>query len=87
MVATPLRQAASVLLESAIRIAPPEAREWGEAMRGELDYVEGSWAAASWALGGASVMAKHALMSLLVPDVQVPSPVTSYSPNTFPCTK
>ena len=67
MVATPLRQAASVLLESAIRIAPPEAREWGEAMRGELDYVEGSWAAASWALGGASVMAKHALMSLLVP--------------------
>ena len=67
MLETPLRQAATVLLESAIRIAPPDAREWGQAMRGELSYVEGRWAVVMWALGGASVMAKHALMSLLIP--------------------
>jgi hypothetical protein len=54
-------------LESAIRLAPPEAREWGQAMRGELSYVEGQWAALLWALGGASVMAKHALISLFIP--------------------
>jgi hypothetical protein len=64
---TPLRHVATVLLESAIRLAPPQAREWGEAMREELSYVEGHWAALSWALGGASVMAKHALISLFIP--------------------
>ena len=67
MLETHLRQAATVLLESAIRIAPPDTREWGQAMRGELSYVEGCWAALLWALGGASVMAKHALVSLLIP--------------------
>jgi len=68
MLETPLRQAATALLESAIRLAPPEAREWGQAMRGEMSYVEGHWAALSWALGGASVMAKHALISLFFPS-------------------
>ncbi len=67
MLETHLRQAATGLLESAIRIAPPASREWGEAMRGELSYVEGHWAALMWALGGASVMAKHALISLFIP--------------------
>ncbi len=43
MLETPLRQAAAGLLESAIRIAPPASREWGQAMRGELSYVEGHW--------------------------------------------
>lgn len=62
-----LRQAATVLLQSAIRIAPPDTREWGRAMMGELNYVEGPWAAAMWALGGASVLAKHALASLIIP--------------------
>jgi hypothetical protein len=56
-----------MLLESAIRLAPPQAREWGQAMREELSYVEGHWAALSWALGGASVMVKHALISLFFP--------------------
>jgi len=70
MLETHLRQAATVLLESAIYIAPPDAREWGQAMRGELNYVEGRWAAVMWALGGASVMAKHALISLLLPGRQ-----------------
>ena len=63
----PLRQAAELLLEYAIRIAPPESREWGQAMRGELGFVEGNWAALAWAFGGASVMAKHALISALIP--------------------
>jgi hypothetical protein len=56
-----------MLLESAIRIAPPDAREWGQAMRGELGYVKGPWAAAMWAFGGTRVMVKHALISLFIP--------------------
>jgi hypothetical protein len=56
-----------VLLESAIRIAPPDTRDWGQAMRGELNHVEGPWAAVMWALGGASVLAKGALASLFMP--------------------
>jgi hypothetical protein len=67
MLETYLRQAATVLLESAIRLAPPDAREWGQPMRGELSYVDGHWAAVMWALGGAGVMAKHALISLFTP--------------------
>ncbi|HXW16524.1 MAG TPA: hypothetical protein VEN79_18585 [Terriglobia bacterium] len=62
-----LRQAATVLLESAIRIAPPDTVDWGRAMQSELNYVKGGWAAVMWALGGASVLAKQALTSLLIP--------------------
>jgi hypothetical protein len=67
MLETYLRQAATVLLESAIRIAPPDSRDWGQAMRGELNHVEGLWAAMMWALGGASVLAKQALASIFIP--------------------
>ena len=67
MLETHLRQASIVLLQSAIRIAPPDTRDWGRAMLGELDYVEGPWAAIMWASGGASVLAKGALASLLIP--------------------
>ncbi|HEV2379902.1 MAG TPA: hypothetical protein VG206_08925 [Terriglobia bacterium] len=67
MLETHLRQAAAVLLESAIRIAPPSAHEWGQAMRSELDHVEGHWEAIMWALGGAGVLAKHALAYLFMP--------------------
>ena len=69
---THLRQAATVLLECAIRIAPADACDWGKAMRSELNYVEGHWAAAMWAMGGAGVLLKHALASLLVPG-RIPS--------------
>jgi hypothetical protein len=63
-----LRRAATLLLESAIRIAPSDdTRDWGRAMMGELQHVEGSWAATRWALGGSRVLAKHALVSLIVP--------------------
>ncbi len=67
MLETPLRRAANTLLESAVRIAPPDTREWGQAMREELRYVEGPWAAVMWALGGARVMTKHALISFFRP--------------------
>ena len=67
MLATYLRQAATMLMESAIRIAPPESRDWGQAMQGELNHVEGAWAALMWALGGASVLAKSALAALFIP--------------------
>jgi hypothetical protein len=62
-----LRQAATVLLESAIRIAPPDTRDWGRAMMGELNYVKGPWEGTMWALGSSSVLAKQALVSLLIP--------------------
>jgi hypothetical protein len=67
MFEAPVRQAAILLLESAIRLAPPGVRHWGEAIRGELNYVEGPWAGAMWALGGASVMLKQAVVALVVP--------------------
>ncbi|MHB8653178.1 MAG: hypothetical protein ACYDA9_04780 [Terriglobia bacterium] len=64
---TQVRQAAKVLLESATRIAPLDTQDWGLAMRGELNHVEGHWAALMWALGGASVLAKQALAALFIP--------------------
>jgi hypothetical protein len=67
MLETHLRQAATTLLESAIRIAPRETREWGQAILGELSYVEGPWTAMTWALGGASFLVKDALLSLVMP--------------------
>jgi hypothetical protein len=67
MLETHLRQASTLLLESAIRIAPPDMQDWGRAMMGELNYVEGPWAALMWALGGAGVLAKHALAALFIP--------------------
>ena len=67
MLETYLRQAATVLLEAAIRIAPLDAQDWGRAMRGEFNHVDGTWAAMMWALGGASVLAKYALASLFIP--------------------
>ena len=63
-----LRQAAAVLLDSAIRLAPPEVGEWGRAIRGELEQVEGTWEAVAWALGGATVLIRLALISLIIPQ-------------------
>ncbi len=67
MLETHLRQAATALLEYTIRIAPMDTREWGEGMLGELRHVDGAWAAVGWSLGGASVLAKAALGSILIP--------------------
>jgi hypothetical protein len=62
-----LRQLATLLLRFAIRIAPRDTLDWGQAMLGELNHVEGHWAALMWALGGAGVLAKHALVSIITP--------------------
>jgi len=67
MLETHLHRAATLLLEAAIRITPVDTRDWGQAMLGELIYIEGPWAALVWALGGAGVLAKHALVSLFIP--------------------
>lgn len=71
-----LRQVATLLLRSAIRIAPRETLDWGEAMLGELNHVEGHWAALMWALGGAGVLAKHTLVSFISPG-RNPQPAAS----------
>lgn len=67
MLEKPLRQAATRLLEAAICIAPSEVRGWGEAMLSELPHIKSGWAGLSWALGSTVVLAKHALISLLIP--------------------
>jgi hypothetical protein len=62
------RGIATTLLHGALKIAPPYAAEWGRAMLSELHHVEGEWHALAWALGGASVLAKHAFLSAFTPD-------------------
>jgi hypothetical protein len=68
-------RAGAVLLEWAIRIAPPDERIWGLAMQGELNQVEGAWAALMWALGGAGVLVRRALVSLFSPGRRGRSPL------------
>ncbi|MGA8182877.1 MAG: hypothetical protein WB819_04455, partial [Terriglobia bacterium] len=68
MAGTFLRRLAEGLLRAGIRLAPAEAREWGNAMLGELQHIKGKWAAVSWALGGAGVLAKQSLIALLLPS-------------------
>ena len=82
-----LRRAATLLLEAAIRIAPADTRDWGQAMLGELIYIEGPWAALAWALGGAGVLAKQPsyLFSSLVAPAQPSHPTEDSSPRRFPC--
>jgi hypothetical protein len=46
------RRLASGILSAAIRRAPPELREWGNAMLHEIDFIEGDWAPLRWAIGG-----------------------------------
>jgi hypothetical protein len=58
------RRAAAWLLAFAVRIAPPHAAEWGDALCNELRYVEGEWASLTWAIGGASFLGKQALFSI-----------------------
>lgn len=67
MLESKLRHAATALLESAIHVAPTDMRDWGQAMIGELDHVQGPWAAAMWALGSSGVLAKQALAALIIP--------------------
>ncbi len=57
----------ALILRASIRLAPKDAREWGNAALGELYHVEGNWAAVAWALGGASVLLKQTLIAIVMP--------------------
>ena len=64
---------ARALLGFGIRIAPQNAEQWGQAMLGELREVKGEWEALFWAVGGASVLLKHALAALVFPGKNAPA--------------
>ena len=61
------RTVAIALLRFAIWIAPHDTHDWGHAMLNELNHVEGNWSALIWSLGGAGVLAKHAIVALILP--------------------
>jgi hypothetical protein len=61
------RSIAIALLRFAIWIAPHDTYDWGHAMLSELNHVEGNFSALIWALGGAGVLAKHAMVALILP--------------------
>jgi tetratricopeptide (TPR) repeat protein len=67
------RRLARMLLALGIRVAPRHAEQWGQAMLAELGEVKGEWAALMWAAGGASVMAKHALVAMVLPGRNAPA--------------
>jgi hypothetical protein len=62
------RSVAIALLRFAIWIAPHDTHDWGHAMLNELNHVEGNWSALIWAVGGAGVLAKHAMLALILPS-------------------
>jgi hypothetical protein len=61
------RTIAIALLRIALRIAPHDTLDWGHAMLNELNHVEGDWSALIWSLGGAGVLAKHAVLAFIFP--------------------
>lgn len=67
------RRIAAFLLQSAISIVPRDTLDWGHAMLAELRHVQGDWAALLWSLGGAGVLVKHALLSVIVPSRNRPT--------------
>ncbi len=62
------RRVASLLLRFAIYISPDDTLSWGHGMLNELDHVEGRWSALLWAIGGAGVLAKHAMLAIISPN-------------------
>ena len=64
---TYLRRVAASLLRLALKIAPQDSFAWGQAVLAELNYVEGDWPALAWAFGGAVVLTKEAMLSLIIP--------------------
>ncbi len=62
------RTLAILLLRFAIWIAPHDTLDWGRGILSELNHVEGNWSALMWAVGGAGVLAKHAMLALILPD-------------------
>ncbi|MGC1485515.1 MAG: hypothetical protein WA789_17100, partial [Candidatus Acidiferrum sp.] len=61
------RSLAILLLRFAIWIAPHDTLDWGRGMLSELNHVEGNWSALIWSLGGAGVLAKHAMLAVILP--------------------
>ncbi len=61
------RRVAIALLRFAIWIAPHDTLDWGNGMLSELNHVEGNWSALLWSLGGAGVLAKHAMLAVILP--------------------
>ena len=61
------RRIAALLLRFAIWIAPHDTLDWGRGMLSELNHVQGNWGALIWAVGGAGVLAKHTLLSVILP--------------------
>jgi hypothetical protein len=61
------RSAAIALLRFAIWIAPHDTLDWGRGMLSELNHVEGNWSALIWSIGGAGVLAKHAILAAILP--------------------
>jgi hypothetical protein len=61
------RRLATLLLRFAIWIAPHDTLDWGHGILSELNHVPGNWAALVWSLGGAGVLAKHAILAVILP--------------------
>ena len=61
------RRLATLLLRFAIWIAPHDTHDWGHGMLSELNHVEGNWSALLWSLGGAGVLAKRAILAVILP--------------------
>jgi hypothetical protein len=61
------RSVAIALLRFAIWIAPHDTNDWGRGMLSELNHVEGNWSALIWSIGGAGVLAKHAIVAMVFP--------------------
>jgi hypothetical protein len=67
------RRLALCLLRLGISIAPHDTLDWGHGMLSELSHVEGNWSALLWALGGAGVLAKQALVAVIFPNANRPT--------------
>ena len=67
------RRLATLFLRFAIWIAPHDTLDWGHAMLNELNHVEGNWSALIWSMGGAGVLAKHAILAVILPGSHRPS--------------
>ena len=61
------RSLAILLLRFAIWIAPHDTLDWGRGMLSELNHVQGNWSALLWAVGGSGVLAKHAMLAVILP--------------------
>jgi|HubBroStandDraft_6_1064221.scaffolds.fasta_scaffold04514_2 hypothetical protein len=61
------RSVANAILRFAVWIAPHDTLDWGRGMLSELNHVEGNWSALIWSIGGAGVLAKHAILAIILP--------------------